>query len=101
MLANLLWIAVQKTMFQICRSGFDYAANKDDMCSRSGGLGLLKGCPITFRSSTQKFVTLSVKGHVVCLQAFGFYWLVHGTSLFLEMDNKGAVDLANTWGVGV
>jgi len=42
------------------RSDADYAANKDDRHSISGGVVYLEGCPITLRSSTQKFVTLSV-----------------------------------------
>ena len=42
------------------RSDSDFAANKDDRRSISGGVVYLEGCPITFRSSTQKFVSLLV-----------------------------------------
>ena len=42
------------------RSDSDYAANTDDRRSISGGRVCLEGCPVIFRSQTQKFVTLSV-----------------------------------------
>ena len=58
---------------------WDYAANTDDQRSISGGKVRLRGCPVTFRSQTQKFVNLSsnrdrrsgmsndYSGHVICL----------------------------------
>ena len=42
------------------RSDSDYAANTDDRRSISGGRVFLNGAPATFKSATQKCVTLSV-----------------------------------------
>jgi hypothetical protein len=94
------------------RSDSDYAANKDDRRSISGGVVYLEECPITFRSSTQKFVTLSVTeaesaaGVMVAQDMLYVYRLLDSIGLsvelpmLLEMDNQGAVDLANNWSVG-
>ena len=94
------------------RSNLDYAANKDDRRSISGGRVCLEGCPVTFRSNTQKFVTLSVTeaegaaGVMTAQDMLYVYRLLESIGLqvelpmFLEMDNKGAVDLANNWSVG-
>jgi hypothetical protein len=94
------------------RSDSDFAANKDDRHSISGGVVYLEGCPITFRSSTQKFVSLSVTeaesaaGVMVAQDMLYVYRLLESTGLsvelpmLLEIDNKGAVDLANNWSVG-
>jgi hypothetical protein len=72
----------------------------------------LKGCPITFRNSTQKFVTLSVTevesaaGVMVAHDMLYVYRLLDSIGLsvelpmLLEMDNKGAMDLANNWSMG-
>ena len=68
--------------------------------------------PTYFRSSTQKFVTLSVTEaesaarvmvaqdmlHIMCLLVL--LGLKVKLPMLLEMDNKGAVDLANNWSVG-
>ena len=108
-----MWDGNSEFMFQICgRSDSDYAANKDDRRSISGGVVFLEGCPITFRSSTQKFVTLSITeaesaaGVMVAQDMLYIYRLLGSIGLsvelpmLLETDNKGAVDLANNWSVG-
>jgi hypothetical protein len=108
-----MWTDCSEFKFKIRgRSDSDYAANKDDRRSISGGVVYLEGCPITFRSSTQKFVTLSVTeaesaaGVMVAQDMLYIYRLLGSIGLtvelpmLLEMDNKGAVDLANNWSVG-
>jgi hypothetical protein len=68
--------------------------------------------PISFRSVTQKFVTLSVTeaeiaaGVMVTQDMLYVYRLLESLELkvelpmILEMDNSGAVDIANSWSVG-
>jgi hypothetical protein len=68
--------------------------------------------PISFRSVTQKFVTLSVTaaeiaaGVMVAQDMLYVYRLLESLELevelpmILEMDNSGTVDLANSWSVG-
>ena len=72
----------------------------------------LNGSPIVFRSATQKFVTLSVTeaeiaaGMMVAQDMMYGYRILMSlglkvkTPMILEMDKKGAVDLANNWSVG-
>jgi hypothetical protein len=85
----------------------DYNINKDDRCSISGGVVYLKSRPITFRISTQKFVTLSATeakssaGVMVAQDMLYIYSLLDSIGLAVElpmlqeMGNKGSVDLAN------
>ena len=107
------WDGSSEIKFRIHgRSDSDYAANKDDRRSISGGVVHLEGCPITFRSSTQKFVSLSVTeaesaaGVMVAQDMLYVYRLLESIGLsvelpmLLETDNKGVVDLANNWSVG-
>jgi hypothetical protein len=94
------------------RSDSDYAANTEDRRSISGGRTFLNEAPVMFRSSTQRFVTLSVTeaetaaGVMVAQDMMYVYRLLTSMDLevelpmVLEMDNKGAVDLANNWSVG-
>ena len=94
------------------RSDSDYTTNTDDRRSVSGGRVFLNGAPIIFRSATQKFVTLSVTeaetaaGVMVAQDMMYAYRILLSLGLkvkipmILEMDNKGAVDLANNWSVG-
>ena len=94
------------------RSDSDYATNKDDRRSVSGGRVFLNGAPIIFRSAMQKFATLSVTeaetaaGVMVVQDMMYAYRILVSlglkvkTPMILEMDNKGAVDLANNWSVG-
>ena len=91
------------------RSDLDYAGNTDDRRSVSGGRVFLNGAPVTFRSATQKSVTLLVteaegSARVVVAQDMLYvYPLLQSIGLkvklgmILEMDNKGAVNLANNW----
>ena len=94
------------------RSDSDYAANTDDRRSVLGGRVFANEAPATFRSATQKFVASSVTEaegaagvmtvqdmpYVYCL--FLSMGLAVGLPMVPEMDNKGAVDLANNWSMG-
>jgi hypothetical protein len=94
------------------RSDSDYAANIQDRRSISGGRTFLNGAPVVFRSATQRFVTLSVTeaetaaGVMVAQDMMYVYRILTSMGLevelpmLLEMDNKGAVDLANNWSSG-
>ena len=94
------------------RSDSDYVANTDDRRSVSGGRVFLNNAPAMFRSATQKTVTLSVTeaetaaGVMVAQDMLYMYRLLTSIGLevelpmLLEMDNKGAVYLANNWSVG-
>ena len=94
------------------RSDSDYASCKDDRRSVTGSRVFMEGAPVAFRSNTQKFVTLSVTeaesgAGVTTAQDMMFtYRLLTSMGLkvklpmLLEMDNKGAVDLANNYSVG-
>lgn len=78
----------------------------------SGGRTSLNSSPIIFRSATQRFVTLSITeaetaaGVMVAQDMMYVYRVVTSLGLevespmILEMDHKGAVDLANSWSVG-
>jgi hypothetical protein len=94
------------------RSDSDYATNPDDRRSVSGGRVFVNDVPISFRSVTQKFVTLSVTeaeiaaGVMVAQDMLYVYRLLESLELevelpmILKMDNTGAVDIANSWSVG-
>ena len=108
-----VWSGDMDFKFRISgRSDSDYAACKDDRRSVTGSRVFLDGAPVAFRSNTQKFVTLSVTeaesgAGVTTAQDMMFtYRLLTSMGLkvelpmLLEMDNKGAVDLANNYSVG-
>jgi hypothetical protein len=110
---NRKWDGSKHFKFRIgARSDSNYASNTDDRRSVTGVRASLEGCPITFRSNTQKYVTLSVTeaesgAGVTALQ--DMMYLSHLTEsvglevekpMILEMDNKGAVDMANNWSAG-
>ena len=110
---NRVWEGSSEFKFRIhAKLNFDYVANKDGQHSISGGAVFLEGCPVMFRSSTQKFVTLSVTeaesaaGVMVAQDMLYVYRLLKSIGLsvelpmLLEMDNKGVVDLDNNWSVG-
>ena len=94
------------------RSDSDYAANTDDRRSVSGSQVFIEGAPACFRSATQKFVTLSVtesesgagvstaQDMMYCYRIVTSLGLKVELPMVLEMDNKGAVDLANNYSVG-
>ena len=108
-----LWDSGRNFKFEIWgRSDSDYATNPDDRRSVSGGRVFVNGAPVTFQSATQKFVTLSVTeaestaGVMIVQDMVYIYCLLKSLELevklpmVLEMDNKGAVDLANNWSMG-
>jgi len=94
------------------RSDSDYATNPDDRRSISGGCVSVNDIPISFQSVTQKFVKLSVTeaeiaaGVMVAQDMLYIYRLLESLELevelpmVLEMDNSGAVDIANSWSAG-
>jgi hypothetical protein len=94
------------------RSDSDYANYTQMRKSISGFRVLLEGAPVIFKSSTQKSVALSVcKAEqtmgVLCAQDMLYVrhilesmGLKEKLPMILEMDNMGAVDLANNWSVG-
>ncbi|KAL7494557.1 hypothetical protein ACHAWT_003208 [Skeletonema menzelii] len=94
-------------------SDSDYATNTDDRRSVTGGRTVLNNYPIIIvKSSTQETVSLSVadaeqNAGVTTAQDMMFVLrLLVGLGLkvklpmVLEMDNKGAVYLAENWSVG-
>ena len=110
---NRKWDGSKDHKFRICgRSDSNYAANTDDRRSVSGTSVKVDGCPVIFRSNTQKYVTLSVTeaelgAGVTCAQdMMHIYRIMTSLDLqvelpmVLEMDNKGAVDAANNHSVG-
>ena len=94
------------------RADSDYAKDTDTRRSISGYSTFLCGAPITEKSVTQKSVTLSVTeaetvAAVSCAQDMLFQMRILETlglkvkkPMILEIDNKGAKDLANNWSVG-
>ena len=110
---NTIWNGDKDFEFIIHgRSDSDYAANTDDRRSVSGGRVFLNEAPVVFRSATQKFVTLSVTEAEAAAGVMVAQDMLHVMRLLLslglkvklpmvlEMDNKGAVGLANNWSVG-
>lgn len=110
---NRTWDGSKDFKFQIgARSDSNYASNTDDKRSVTGVRAMLEGCPITFCSNTQKYVTLSVTeaesgaGTTALQDMMYVYHLTESVGLqvempmVLEMDNKGAVDMANNWSAG-
>jgi len=94
------------------RSDSDYAKDPDTRRSVTGTRVSVNGAPTAWRSATQKHVTLSVTeaeqaAAVSCAQD-----MIHQKNLLesvglqvelpmiLEVDNQGAVDLANNWSAG-
>ena len=94
------------------RSDSDYATDPETRRSVTGSRVSLNSAPVIWRSSTQKFVTLSVTeaeggAAVTCVQDMLYVWnlltsmeLKVKLPMVLEMDNRGAVDLINSWSVG-
>ena len=93
------------------KSDSDYAVEPDTRRSISGCTTFLCGAPVVCRSRMQKCVTLSVTeaeyvAGVECAQDMLFTMRVLESMglkvkkpMILEIDNKGAVDLANNWSV--
>jgi hypothetical protein len=94
------------------RSNSNYAADVDDRCSVTGCCTFLENSPVCHRSATQRDVTLSVTeaegaaGVTEAQDMLFVYNILKSLGLkvqlpmVLEMDNKGAVDLDNSWSVG-
>ena len=94
------------------RSDSDYAKDIEKRRSVSGYSTFLCGAPVTMKSRMQGCVTLSVtEAELVsgtqCAQDMMFIMRVLESiglqvkkPMILEMDNKGAIDLANNWSVG-
>jgi len=94
------------------RSDSDYAKDTQMRKSISGYRVLLEGAPVMFKSSMQKSVALSVckaEQTVGVLCAQDMLYVRHilksmglkvKLPMILEMDNRGAVDLANNWSIG-
>ena len=93
-------------------SDSDYAACKRTRRSVSGYAVMLEGAPINTKSTIQKTVALSVteaemNAGVSCVQDMLYAKKILESlelkvklPMLLEMDNKGAVDMANNWSVG-
>ncbi len=89
------------------RSDSDYAKDTQTRKSISGYRVLLEGAPVMFKSSTQKAVALLVceaeqssgalcaQDMLYCKNVLESMGLKVKLPMLLEMDNKGAVDLAN------
>ena len=94
------------------KSDSDYACCPTTRRSVSGTCVFLEGAPISVKSSMQKIVALSVTeaetiAAVQCAQEMILaYKIITSMGLqvqlpmILEVDNKGAVDLANSWSHG-
>jgi hypothetical protein len=108
---NVVWNGVDREFaFAISgRSDSEYAADPDTRHSVSGGTVFLAGSVICTFSRMKKCVTLSVTeaefvAAVEVIQNMLFSWRVLSSiglmvtlPMIVEVDNKGAVDLANSW----
>jgi hypothetical protein len=94
------------------RLDLDYAKEPNNRCSVSGHVVYLEGAPAMFKSSTERTVSLSTAeaetyAGVTCVQDMLYMKNVLELLRFrvklpmvLEMDNQGAVYLANNWSIG-
>ncbi len=90
----------------------DYAKEPNDRCSVSGDMVDLQGAPAMFKSSKERTVSLSTTeaetyAGVTCFQDMLYMKNVLESlglrvklPMVLEIDNQGAVYLANNWSVG-
>ena len=80
------------------RSDSDYATNPNDHRSFSGGRAFVNNIPISFRSATQKFVTLSVMEAEIAAGVIVAHMELLKIRvefpMILKMNNSGDVDLA-------
>ena len=110
---NEKWDGSKDFKFKIRgRANSDYAKDPETRRSVTVTRVSLNGSVTQFRSATQKFVTLSVTeaeqaAAVTCAQDMVYQknllesiGLQVELPMILEVDNKGAVDLANNWSVG-
>ena len=107
------WNGSRNFLFKIRgRSDTNYAKDPETRHSVTGTRVSVNGSVTQWRSSSQKFVTLSVTeaeqaGCVTCAQDMVYHKNVLESiglqvelPMILECDNKGAVDLANNWSSG-
>jgi hypothetical protein len=110
---TLKWDGSKKHEFIISgRSDSNYAKDTQTRKSISGYRVLLEGAPVMFKSSTQKLVALLVckaeqsagvlcpQDMLYCKNVLESMGLIVKLPMLLEMNSKGAVDLANNWSVG-
>ena len=110
---NATWDGSSDFEFEITgRSDSNYATDPETRRSVSGTRVSLNGAPVSWRSSTQRHVTLSVteaelSAGVTCAQDMLYVMnllksigLKVKLPMVLEMDNRGALDLAHNWSVG-
>ena len=107
------WNGKKGFLFKIRgKSDSDYATCPDTRKSVSGYAVYLEDAPITLKSLMQRIIALSVTeaetiAGVACVQEMIYAMkillsmgLLVELPMILEMDNKGAVDMANNWSVG-
>jgi hypothetical protein len=108
---NAVWNGVDRTFAFVVsgRSDSEYAAGPDTRHSVSGGTVFLAGSVLCAFSRIQKCVTLSVTeaefvAAVEVIQNMLISWRVLSSMglmvtlpMIVVVDNKGAVDLANSW----
>ena len=110
---NATWDGSLDFEFEVTgRSDSNYATDPETRRSVSGTRVSLNGAPVSWRSSTQRHVTLSVteaelSAGVTCAQDMLYVMnllksigLKVKLPMVLEMDNRGALDLAHNWSVG-
>jgi hypothetical protein len=110
---NRKWDGSQSHKFVIgVRLDLDYAKEPKDRHSVSGHVMYLEGVPAMFKSSTERSVSLSTTkaethAGVTCVQDMLYMKNVLESlgvkiklPMVLEMDNQGAVYLANNWSIG-
>jgi hypothetical protein len=110
---NRKWDGSQSHKFVISRRlDSDYAKEPKDRHSALGHVVYLLGVPPMFKSSTERTVSLSTTkaetyAGVTCVQYMLYMknilellGLKVKLPMVLEMDNQGAVYLANNWSVG-
>ena len=94
------------------RSDSDYATDPESIWSVSGTRVSVNDAPVMWRSSTQKTVMLSVTEAEACAAVTCAQDMMYTKNIIesleleielpmvLELDNRGAVDLINSWSVG-
>ena len=111
---NRRWNGFDRTFkFKIKgKSDSDFANSSDTRRSVSGWAVYLKGAPVACKSIMQKIVALSVTeaelvAAVMCVQHILYVMrllesmkILVEYPMVIEIDNIGAVDLANNWSVG-
>jgi hypothetical protein len=94
------------------RSDSDYAKDTQTRRSNTGYVVYVEGAPVMHQSATQKTVALSSCEAVLNAAVLRVQDMIYGKNLLestrwkvqlpmiLEMDNKGAVDLINSFSIG-